>query len=65
MSRPASTRRGDLRRVFGKPLLVALVSALGLTSALLGDGLWDALSWLALGVPLALVAYYWSRPAGR
>jgi hypothetical protein len=43
-------------RVFGPPLLLAVVSAIGLLSALLGDGIWDVLSWLALGTPIAVVA---------
>ena len=36
---------------FRIPILLAVLSAAGLTSALLGDGIWDGLSWLALGVP--------------
>jgi hypothetical protein len=43
-----------MRRVFGMPLLLALISLVGLVSALLGDGAWDALSWLALGIPVAV-----------
>ena len=43
-----------MRRVFGMPLLLALISLLGLVSALLGDGVWDALSWLALGIPVVV-----------
>ncbi|MDB5974160.1 MAG: hypothetical protein JWR07_920 [Nevskia sp.] len=56
MSRDPSVpvRGGDVRRVFGMPLLLALLSLLGLVSALLGDGAWDALSWLALGIPVAV-----------
>lgn len=52
--------------VFRAPLLLALVSALGLTSALLGDGVWDALSWVALAGPLGVIAWFaWlSRSAG-
>jgi hypothetical protein len=45
-------------RVFGPPLLLAVVSVIGLLSALLGDGIWDVLSWLALGTPIAVVARY-------
>jgi hypothetical protein len=42
-------------RVFGMPMLLALVSGVGLLSALLGDDIWDALSWLALGAPVAVI----------
>lgn len=49
-------------RVFGVPALLAAVSGFGLLSALIGDGPWDALSWAALAVPLAVIAWKWSRP---
>lgn len=39
-------------RIFAWPVLIALVSALGLFAALLGDGGWDGLSWLGLGLPV-------------
>ncbi|KPA87412.1 MULTISPECIES: hypothetical protein [Pseudomonas] len=38
-------------KVFAIPLLIAVLTAAGLFTALLGDGLWDTLSWLGLGVP--------------
>ena len=47
-------RRG-LWMIFRWPLLIGLLSAIGLVSALLDDGLCDALSWFCLGIPLALV----------
>jgi len=36
---------------------MALCIASGLVSALLGDGFWDVISWVALLVPLAAIAY--------
>jgi hypothetical protein len=42
--------------VFGIPALLAFTSGFGLASALVGDGLWDALSWFALGAPLVVIA---------
>jgi hypothetical protein len=51
-------------RVFGVPALLALVSAIGLLSALLGDDLWDVLSWVALATPVAVVVWCVGR-AGR
>jgi hypothetical protein len=35
-------------------VLLGIASACGLLSALLGDGAWDGLSWLALGAPVAV-----------
>jgi len=39
---------------FALPLLIGLLSASGLLSALLGDGGWDAMAWIGLGVPTVL-----------
>ncbi|MFK3776532.1 hypothetical protein [Pseudomonas sp. NPDC089406] len=54
-------RRG-LWMIFRWPLLIGLLAALGLLSALLGDGLYDVVSWLALGLPLLVV---WAVRAWR
>ncbi|HET6223908.1 MAG TPA: hypothetical protein VFE11_17155 [Dongiaceae bacterium] len=58
---PARQRR-SVRRVFAIPLLLAVLSAIGLLSALLGDNFWDALSWLGLGVPVAVILWFVARP---
>ncbi|HEY4135725.1 MAG TPA: hypothetical protein VGO34_10975 [Alphaproteobacteria bacterium] len=50
-------------RIFRVPLMLAVVTLFGLLSALLGDGLWDVLSWIALGLPLAVIA--WKLLAAR
>ncbi|PRA49664.1 MULTISPECIES: hypothetical protein [Pseudomonas] len=47
-------RQSNFWKVFTTPLVIALLSAAGLFSALLGDGIWDGLSWLGLGVPAVL-----------
>jgi len=39
---------------FALPLLIGLLSAVGLLSALLGDGGWDVTAWIGLGVPAIL-----------
>ncbi|MCH7417631.1 MULTISPECIES: DUF4175 domain-containing protein [Pseudomonas] len=41
-------------RIFAWPSVIAALSAAGLFAALLGDGAWDVLSWLGLGVPALL-----------
>ena len=53
-------RRG-LWMIFRWPLLLAALSLFGLLSALLGDDLYDILSWLSLGVPVVLTAVVWVR----
>lgn len=43
-----------MSRVYAVPLLLAVASLIGLIAALIGDGVWDAVSWAALGAPLAV-----------
>lgn len=43
--------------IFFMPVLLGLASAVGLVSALLADGFWDALSWATLGAPLLAVLW--------
>ena len=45
----ASKRKSDLARIFAAPLLIAALGLAGLFIALLGDGVFDVLSWVALG----------------
>jgi uncharacterized membrane protein len=40
--------------------MIAGVSAVGLLAALLGDGLLNLVSWLALALPLAIVVWAWT-----
>jgi hypothetical protein len=47
-----------LWQIFAVPLVVGIVSSLGLVFALVGDGWWDGLSWAALGVPVALYVLF-------
>jgi len=47
-------RASNFWKVFGTPALIALLSAAGLFAALLGDGAWDGLSWLGLGIPAVI-----------
>lgn len=44
------------RHHYPLPLLLALSTAVGLASALFGEGLWDIISWVALALPFAVLA---------
>jgi len=44
-------RQSNFWKVFSTPLVIALLSAAGLFAALLGDGAWDVLSWIGMGIP--------------
>ncbi|WP_315830783.1 hypothetical protein [Bradyrhizobium prioriisuperbiae] len=56
-----TTRHQTAAQIFLVPAIIAVIIAFGLVSALLGDGIWDALSWLALLLPVVVIAYYWLR----
>ncbi|MFL9827915.1 hypothetical protein [Rhodoplanes sp. SY1] len=60
-SRRASGRRDSTARIWSWPIIIALVSTAGLVAALVGDGLLDLVSWLGLGVPVAVSAWFWVR----
>lgn len=53
------------RHSYRAPVVIAIASLLGLISALVGDGVFDVISWLALGGVLAVIgwafAYRWKR----
>lgn len=44
-------------RLWGWPLMIALVVVSGLVSALLSDDWGDVWSWLALGLPVGMSAW--------
>jgi hypothetical protein len=52
-------------RVWAWPLAMAALSASGLVSALVSDAWGDVWSWVALGLPLAVMARYSLRGATR
>jgi len=54
----------NLFQIFMIPALIAVLSAFGLVSALVGDDLWDLASWLTLALPIAVVLWC-MRPRQR
>ena len=44
--------------IWGWPLVLALLTASGLLSALLSDGAGDVWSWIALAAPLAAAVWF-------
>jgi len=47
-------KRSTMRHVFAMPLLIGILIAFGLFAALLGDGWWDTLAWLGMGIAAVL-----------
>jgi hypothetical protein len=43
------------------PLWIGIASLVGLVSALLGDGIWDLLSWVTLALPVLIAGLAWRR----
>ena len=49
-------------QIWRAPLLLGVLTTIGLISALLGDGVWDLISSVALGAPVAVGAWHGLRP---
>jgi O-antigen/teichoic acid export membrane protein len=47
--------------IWTAPIVLGVLTIVGLVSALVGDGVWDALSALALGIVVAVGAWYGLR----
>lgn len=65
MTEAPPTRKKVRRRIgaiFLMPGLIAVLTGAGLIFALIGDGGWDAVSWLALSVPIVVAARYVGLP---
>ncbi len=52
------------RKVYGPVIAISVITIYGLLSALLGDGIWDELSWVALAIPLAVIVWKYGRGSG-
>lgn len=44
--------------LWAMPVLLGVLTTIGLVSALLGDGIWDIVSAFALGAPVAIGSFY-------
>jgi hypothetical protein len=45
------------RQVYGPAILLAGITIAGLLCALFGDGVWNALSWIMLTIPLGIIVH--------
>lgn len=52
-----------VRRLYSIPSTLAVLSSIGLISALLADGFWDGVSWVALSIPAVVIIWFVLRPA--
>ena len=56
-----SRSSGNWRAVYGGAILLGVLSIAGLLSALMSEGPGRYFSWLALGAPVALTAWFFAR----
>lgn len=61
MHMPLQPRRQTNRQIFAIPMVLGLLSVVGLVSALVGDGFWDGVSWLTLAIPIVLCGYFFLK----
>jgi hypothetical protein len=52
---------GNWRTVYGGPILLGVLSTAGLLTALLSEGAGRYFSWIAVGAPVALTAWFFAR----
>ena len=50
--------------LWGWPIVIAVLSAVGLVGGLWGDGAWDWLAWIGLGVPTVAAVWFGLRGRG-
>ena len=50
--------------VWGWPILLAVLSGVGLFCGLWGDGWWDWAGWIGVGVPPAMAVWFGCRGRG-
>lgn len=56
-SRSTGRNRRSLWTIFATPTWIALASLIGLASALMGEGAWNLVAWIGLGVPVLAMGY--------
>ena len=52
---------GNWCTVYGGPLLLGALSAAGLLTALLSEGAGRYFSWIGVGAPIAITAWFFAR----
>ena len=58
---PKSRSSGNWWTVYGGPLALGVLSVAGLLTALLSEGAGRYFSWIAVGAPVAITAWFFVR----
>jgi hypothetical protein len=61
MHMPLRPRRQTNGQIFAAPIVLGVLSVIGLVSALVGDGFWDGVSWVTLAIPILLCGYFFLK----
>lgn len=62
MRRREKASHYDYWHVWTLPILLGILSTIGLLSALIGDDVWDGVSWLCLTIPLVAIGWFALKP---
>jgi hypothetical protein len=54
-----------LKALWGMPILLSVLTAIGLVAGLLGDGWWDWVAVAGLGAPVLVGAWHIVKPVAR
>ncbi|ATP55841.1 hypothetical protein CPT03_04850 [Pedobacter ginsengisoli] len=54
-------RNNVFLKVWGMPILLSVVTIIGLISAIMGLGVWHFISWMALSIPVYIMIRYGLR----
>ncbi|HWT72867.1 MAG TPA: hypothetical protein VN361_11840 [Oxalicibacterium sp.] len=57
--------KAPFKRLWGAPIVLGTLTVIGLLSALLGDGVWDQISAVTLGIPVVVGIWYGLRNKPR
>ncbi|GGG85883.1 hypothetical protein GCM10007415_19150 [Parapedobacter pyrenivorans] len=56
-----ATKSNDFVKIWSKPILLFVVTIIGLLLAIIGTGIWHVLSWIALIIPIYVMVSYGAR----
>ena len=61
MKYKSQLRRQTNGQIFAIPMVLGVLSIVCLVSALVGDGVWDGVSWATLAIPILLCGYFFLK----
>ena len=53
----------EFKRMWRWPIVLGLLTVSGLLAALVSEGWGDWWSWAGLGIPVAVMAWFWWKPS--